>query len=113
MADRVSVSITIGGNLAASDRDRFVATIAGHGLSIEWNGPVFEAGMLPRNGGPPWLCAHEVAWGRLDALEALCVELGLCFARWSGGCGGAWAPNASSSPAAANRCATLTTRTTD
>lgn len=92
MADRVSVSITIGGDLAASERDRFVAAIADEGLSVEWDGPDFDANMLPIDGGPLWLCAHEVAWGRLDALEGLCVDLGLCFARWSGGYGGGWSP---------------------
>ncbi|TPG21780.1 hypothetical protein EAH87_04905 [Sphingomonas koreensis] len=92
MSDRVSVSITIGGDLAASARDRFVAAIADEGLSVEWDGPDFDASMLPSDGGPLWLCAHEVAWGRLDDLEALCVELGLPSARWSGGYGRAWAP---------------------
>jgi len=91
MADRVSVSITIGGDLAASDRDRFVAIIADEGLSVEWDGPNFDVAQL-REDGALTLCAHEVAWGRLDDLEAFCVEQRLPFARWSGGCPGAFDP---------------------
>src|SRR3546814_13882239 len=34
--------------------------------------------------------AHEVAWGRLEALEAFCVTHGLPFARWSGAYAGQW-----------------------
>ena len=89
MADRVSVSITIGGDLAASERDRFVAIIADEGLSVEWDGPAFDASQLPDDAAlTP--CAHEVAWGRLDDLEAFCVEQQLPFARWSGGCPGSF-----------------------
>ena len=91
MADRVSVSITIGGDLAASERDRFVAIIADEGLSVEWDGPEFEATQLPDEGALT-LCAHEVAWGRLDELEAFCIARCLPFARWSGGCPGSFDP---------------------
>ena len=41
---------------------------------------------------PLTLYAHEVAWGRLVALEAFCVERHLPFTRWSGGRAGAFAP---------------------
>ena len=85
------VSITIGGDLAASDRDRFVTAVADEGLSIEWDGPCFDAAQLP-DGEPLRLFAHEVAWGRLDGLEALCLDLALPFVRWSGGYGCEWSP---------------------
>ncbi|TPG18766.1 hypothetical protein EAH87_11910 [Sphingomonas koreensis] len=91
MADRVSVSITIGGDLAASARDRFVATVAGERLSVEWDGLPFDAAQLPERAALR-LYAHEVAWGRLDDLEALCVALALPFVRWSGGYCSEWSP---------------------
>ena len=83
MSDRVSVSIAIGGTLAADLRDTFIATIADHGLSIEWDGAAFDASQLPANDALR-LYAHDVAWGQLDALEAFCVAQGLAFTRWSG-----------------------------
>src|SRR3546814_11516427 len=53
------------------------------GLSTEWDGEPFAADQLAC-GEPVRLMAHEVAWGRLEALEAFCVTHGLPFARWSG-----------------------------
>ncbi|MBJ7441932.1 MAG: hypothetical protein JHD35_23345 [Sphingopyxis sp.] len=83
MADRVSASITIGGNLPAALRDRFIAVIQSEGLSTEWDGEPFAPSDLP-DGKPLELMAHEVAWGRFEELETFCIELGLPFARWSG-----------------------------
>src|SRR3546814_3647863 len=68
MADRVSVSITIGGDLAASMRDQLVDLITDEGLSTEWDGPAFDAAQFPDD-APLMLYAHEVAWGRLDGLK--------------------------------------------
>src|SRR3546814_2399353 len=83
MADRVSASITIGGALAAGLLPDLLAAIANEGLSTEWDGAPFAADQLAC-GVPVRLMAHEVAWGRLEALEAFCVTHGLPFARWSG-----------------------------
>ena len=91
MADRVSVSITIGGTLAPADLAKFVNTVIGEGLSVEWDGPGFDAAQIP-DGWPLNLYAHEVAWGMVEPLEALCVELQLPFVRWSGGYPGAFGP---------------------
>lgn len=91
MADRVSVSISIGGDLPASQRDALVDLVIVEGLSIEWDGPPFDATQLPED-APLALYAHEVAWGRLDALEAFFIEHHLPFARWSGGCSGSFDP---------------------
>ena len=91
MADRVSVLITIGGDLAASERDRLVDLVNDQGLSVERNGPAFDAEQFPDD-AVLGLCAHEVARGRLDDLEAFCVEHCLVFARWSGGCPGSFGP---------------------
>src|SRR3546814_12490323 len=59
------------------------------GLSTEWDGEPFAADQLAC-GEPVRLMAHEVAWGRLEALEAFCVTHGLPFARWSGAYAGQW-----------------------
>lgn len=91
MADRVSVSITIGGGLAVSQRDRLVELANDQRLSLEWDGPAFDATQLPADGALT-LCAHEIAWGRLDDLEAFCVEQRLAFTRWSGGLSGSFDP---------------------
>lgn len=91
MADRVSVTITIGGILPASHHDTLATIIADEGLSLEWDGPPFDASQFPES-EPLILHAHEVAWGRLENLEAFCVEQGLAFARWSASYPGQWDP---------------------
>ncbi|WP_449470208.1 hypothetical protein [Sphingobium chungangianum] len=91
MADRVSASIVIGGSVTTSAYADLCALIADEGLSTEWDGELFE----PHHrcaGEPLNLCAHDVAWGRFEQLEAWCVENKLAFARWSGGYGGSWGP---------------------
>jgi hypothetical protein len=89
MADRVSASITIGGNLPANLLDAFVGIIQNEGLSTEWDGEPFDPSELPQD-EPLRLMAHEVAWGRFEELEAFCFENALPFARWSGSYGGQW-----------------------
>lgn len=91
MADRVSVSIAIGGDLSVSECDGLVDLIVDEGLSTEWDGPAFDASQLPC-GDALRLYAHEVAWGRLDALEAFCTQQALPFVRWSGGYPGQFGP---------------------
>lgn len=91
MADRVSASIVIGGSLSASAYTELVALISDEGLSTEWDGEAFA----PHHravGRPLSLYAHEVAWGRFEALENWCVLHDVPFARWSGGYGGQWGP---------------------
>lgn len=91
MADRVSASIQIGGVLTAAVFTELASIIADEGLSTEWDGEPFEP--AHRSVGEPLhLYAHEVAWGRFEALESWCVEQKLPFARWSGGYGGQWGP---------------------
>lgn len=89
MADRVSASITIGGSLPASLLPSFAAAIELEGLSAEWGGEPFTLDDMPDD-APLSLMAHEVAWGRFEALEAFCIAHGLAFARWSGGYSGQW-----------------------
>ncbi len=109
MADRVSVSIRIGGNLPASQRDALVDLVIGEGLSIEWDGSRFDAAQLPQD-APLALHAHEVAWGRLDALEAFCTGHDLPFVRRSGGYPGQFGPSARCSPGPARSACSPPTR---
>ncbi|PHQ62002.1 MAG: hypothetical protein COC10_11245 [Sphingobium sp.] len=91
MADRPSVCLTLGGDLPNSHQDALVDLVIVHGLSVEWDGPFFDVTHLAVD-APLTLYAHEVAWGRLEALKAFCVEHHLPFTRWSGGCAGAFDP---------------------
>ena len=89
MADRVSASISIGGSL---DRDKLLdlaAIVNAEGLSTDWDGEDITLSQLPSDAALT-LMAHEVAWGRFDALEEFCVAEGLPFARWSGFYAGQW-----------------------
>ncbi len=89
MADRVSASITIGGQLAAALLPDFLAAVAADGLSTEWDGEPFAPVQLPC-AAPLRLMAHEVAWGRFETLEDFCVKNALPFTRWSGAYVGQW-----------------------
>ncbi len=91
MVDRVSLSITIGGDLAAALRDDLVACIQSEGLALDYDGEDFSAEDFPADGS---LClyAHEVAYGRADELEGFCVAQGLPFVRWSGGSAAQFGP---------------------
>ncbi|PTD16817.1 hypothetical protein [Sphingomonas fennica] len=89
MADRVSASITIGGNLPANLLLDLARVINAEGLSTDWDGSDFTITELPDR-QPLTLMAHEVAWGRFEGLEAFCIENGLPFTRWSGAYPGQW-----------------------
>ena len=91
MVDRVSASITLGGTLSSEDFAHLLKLIADEDLSPEWDGEAFDpADRAP--GQSLTLHAHEVAWGRFDALERWCISRQVPFARWSGAfsgeCGG-------------------------
>lgn len=83
MADRVAASIELGGVLSALNYRKLCETIENEGLSIEWDGEPFEAHHRIE-GQSLCLYAYEVAWGKFDMLETLCVMMGLPFVRWSG-----------------------------
>jgi len=89
IADRVSASISIGGTLPSTPLPEFIVLIDQEGLSTEWNGEPFTALDLPEIASLD-LMAHEVAWGRFEALEAFCVKSALPFSRWSGAYPGQW-----------------------
>lgn len=92
MANRASASITIGGHVSREGYSDLAKLIADEGLAREWDGPPFEAGDHVE-GEALHLFAHEVAWGRFDALEAKCRDMGLAYARWSDGFSGEWGPH--------------------
>lgn len=91
MSDRVSASITIGGNLPAYLLAHLVEAIRREGLSTDWDGPPFAPSDLP-NGEPLRLMAHHVPWGHFGKLEAFCVEHCVPFVRWCASCPGQWGP---------------------
>lgn len=88
MADRVSVTIRIGGGLSRIKLADLVAIIESYALT-DWLGEYFH---LDRITGlePLELGANEVAWGRLGDLEDFCVANGLPFQRWCGSYPGGW-----------------------
>lgn len=91
MADRVPASIQIGGDISAAVFAELLHIIAFEGLSPEWGGEPFE----PESrviGEPLALFDESCAWGKIDNLEAFCVEHGLPFVRWSGSYPGEWSP---------------------
>ena len=91
MADRVPVSIHIGGDISAAVFAELLNVIAFEGLSPEWGGEPFDpSGRVL--GEPLALLDESCAWGKIDNLEAFCVEHGLAFQRWSGSYPGEWSP---------------------
>lgn len=89
MANRVSVSIRLGGVLPGILRDELVRIIDSEGLSTDWEGEPFSIDDI-RSNGPVTLLAHEVAGGSLDALEAFCIRHCLPFARTCDAYPGEW-----------------------
>jgi len=91
MADRVSASITLGGEIDAADYVELAKIIATERLSVDWDGEPFEPDHRT-DGEPLSLYAHEVVGGQFETLESWCVEKGVPFVRWCGGYIGAWGP---------------------
>ena len=89
MADRVYASIVLGGTISITAFDELAQLIEQEGLSTEWDGEPFQPGDVSP-GDPLRLFAHEVAWGRFEALESWCVASGTPFTRWSGAYAGQW-----------------------
>ena len=89
MADRVSASIVLGGTISTVAFAELAKIIEQEGLSTEWDGEPFQPGDITQ-GQPLSLHAHEVAWGRFEALESWCVANAMPFTRWSGAYAGQW-----------------------
>lgn len=91
MADRVSVTICIGGPLRRSLIAELATAIEHENAQIDWEGTAFSpADLVP--GQRLSLVANEVAWGRFDEIEWFCRCHGLGYVRWSGGCAGSFGP---------------------
>src|SRR3546814_1099140 len=84
MADRASVAIRIGGSLSPDLLPGFCAAVESDGAFTAWEGTAFDP-YDPYRSVPLYLADHEVAWGWFEAIETLCVEHALVFARWAGG----------------------------
>ncbi|WP_422060788.1 hypothetical protein [Sphingopyxis sp.] len=89
MADRVSVSFKLGGILSHDAYRALAEVIAAEGLSVEWDGPSFEASHRTPD-QPLELFANEVAWGKVEALETFCQDNGLPYRFWAGGFFAEW-----------------------
>ncbi len=89
MAGRVSASIVLGGTISTAAFAELAKIIEQECLSIEWDGEPFQPGDITP-GQPLSLHAHEVAWGRFEALESWCVANAMPFTRWSGAYAGQW-----------------------
>jgi hypothetical protein len=91
MSDRVSANITIGGPVTAKQWTALLELIAGEDLRTEWDGPAFTAA-TPLESGALHLFAHEVPWGRFEALEQYACNERIAYRRWSGGYPGSFGP---------------------
>ena len=91
MADRVSVTMSLGGTLPRNLLVDLEQAIAEDDASTDWEGTAFSRELLTRE-EPLVLMACEVAWGRFEAIEQFCLVYGLPFVRWSGGCTGSFPP---------------------
>lgn len=91
MADRVPASIRIGGTVSAAVYAELLHLIAFEGLSAEWGGAPFDPAARVA-GEPLALFDESCAWGKIDNLEAFCIEKALPFLRWSGSYPGEWSP---------------------
>jgi len=88
MADRVSVTITIGGDLPRAELDAFCAAVDAYAMSDPGEAP-FDRAMITGD-APLELTGHEIAWGRLDELEDFCTAHALPFTRWCDAYPGSW-----------------------
>lgn len=91
MGDRASVHISIGGTLPRAHLEAFAAHAENYDLRVEWDGEPFDPAALAE-GEPLELYGTELNGGQIPDIDAFCVDHGLPFRRWSGGCLGAFLP---------------------
>jgi hypothetical protein len=91
MADRVSASIAIGGNVTQAQFAEIAVMIEYSDLRTKWEGDVFTPDQITL-GEPLALHAHETAWGMFDNLEQYCCDHQIAYTRWSGGSAGNFGP---------------------
>lgn len=83
MADRVSASIALGGQITPAQFAVLCPLIAMNDLRVDWDGEPFAPEQLPDD-GPLCLFAHDVPWGCFDTLEQYCCNEHIAYVRWSG-----------------------------
>ena len=88
MADRVPVTIRLGGALPRALLPELVAVLAAEALRLD-NGDDFDVQNIPSD-APLAFSEGEVSWGHLEQLEQFCLEHHLPFVRWCGSYPGAW-----------------------
>jgi hypothetical protein len=92
-----NAAITIGGKIKRSDVEKLAAAIADDGCSPDWSGSLDEVEAIAEiercanDKEHLFLCASNQPWGRFEALEAICPELGLTFSV-EYEAGGEWSP---------------------
>lgn len=91
MSDRVSASISIGGTVTLDQWAALLKLIEAEDLRTEWDGPAFTAA-TPLESRALHLFAHEVPWGRFEALEQYACNERITYRRWSGGYSGSFGP---------------------
>lgn len=91
MGDRAHVHITIGGELPREHLEEFAMRVADYDLRVEWDGEPFNPKALPED-EPLELFGMELNGGAVNDVDEFCIDHGLPFHRWSGGCPGAFLP---------------------
>ena len=91
MGDRAPVHITIGGALRRDLLADLAACAEEYDLRTEWDGEPFGPAAAIE-GEPLELYGTELNGGQIPEIDAFCIEHGLIFRRWSGGCPGAYLP---------------------
>jgi len=88
MADRVPVTIRLGGALPRALLPELLAVLAAEALRLD-DGDDFDAQHIPAD-APVAFSEGEVSWGHFEQLEQFCIEHHLPFVRWCGSYAGAW-----------------------
>ncbi len=91
MGDRAPVHITIGGALRRDLLGDLAACAEEYDLRTEWDGEPFGPAAVTE-GESLELYGTELNGGQVTEVDAFCIEHGLIFRRWSGGCPGAYLP---------------------
>ena len=91
MADRVSVSITIGGNLPADQVPKLIELANASGLTLEWEGEALSDDDI-KSGEHLRMRAHDVTIGDVDEIGEFCCTNDLPFVCWTDGSAGSFNP---------------------
>ena len=91
MADRVSVTLRLGGMLPVERVPDLMAAIAADDAGADWEGDPVTLDRVVA-GETLVLVGTEVAWGIFEEIESFARSAGLAYARWSGGASGSFGP---------------------